>query len=309
MTSRPGRWLVVLGVVLASVLPVFAQRSAQAPVETTTRFQGADRRVAFELSGLWAPRQYEEQFERGPGRELGDYLGIPVNNAARLRADAYKGSWLSQPEWQCRPMQGDSIWRGPSQVRFWNEFDPITRLVTAIHEEGSRSYDRPIWMDGRPHPAQAAPHDWNGFSTGEWNGDILTVTTTHVKEGYVERNGLPRSDLATYRQHFLRYGDWLTVVTMVYDPVYLTEPFVLSSEYELNLHGSMTPYPCTVVEEIGDRPRGAVPHWLPGTNPAAREFAERYHVPLEAARGGAETAYPEYRLRMKAAAANDTRGR
>ena len=39
---------------------------------------------------------------------------------------------------------------------------------------------------------------------------------------------------------------------------------------------------------------------MPGTNQAVKEFAERYHVPVEAASGGAETAYPEYRLKMKA---------
>ena len=75
----------------------------------------------------------------------------------------------------------------------------------------------------------------------------------------------------------------------------------MTSEYELDLHQLMTPYPCTVVEEVTYRPKGDVPHRLPGTNTQIQEFAERYHVPAEAARGGAETAYPEYRLKMKAA--------
>ena len=33
------------------------------------------------------------------------------------------------------------------------------------------------------------------------------------------------------------------------------------------------------------------------------EFAQRFHVPEQAARGGAETMYPEYRKKMKDAAA------
>jgi hypothetical protein len=243
---------------------------------------------------------HEEQFERAPGRELGDYLGLPINEAARTRAESYKGSFMTLPEWQCRPMQGDSIWRGPALVKFTNEYDPVTRRLVAIRQEGSRSYERPIWMDGRPHPPANAPHDWNGFSTGVWIGDVLTTTNTHIKEGYLERNGVPRSDLATYRQHFIRYDNWLTVVTITYDPVYLTEPFILSSEYELDMRQQMQPYPCTVVEEI-DRPRGVFPHWLPGTNNSVTDFAERYKLPVEAARGGAETAYPEYRLKLRAA--------
>jgi len=292
---------IVVSLVVAFLLPLFAQ-SGRLEVSPTAQqdLYAPDPNSTFDLTGgLWVPRMHEEQFERAPGRELGDYLGLPINDAARKRAESYKGSFLTLPDWQCRPMQGDSIWRGPALVKFWNEYDPVTRTVIAIHEEGSRSYDRPIWMDGRPRPGENAPHDWNGFSTGEWVGDVLATTNTHVKEGYVERNGLPRSDLATYRQYFMRYDNWMTVVTIVHDPVYLTEPFILSSEYELDIHQQQTPYPCTVIEEV-DRPRGVFPHWLPGTNPAVADFAKRYKLPIEAARGGAETQYPEYRLKLKA---------
>ena len=35
--------------------------------------------------------------------------------------------------------------------------------------------ERIIWLDGRPHPPEAAPHTWMGFSTGEWQGNVLKV--------------------------------------------------------------------------------------------------------------------------------------
>ena len=54
----------------------------------------------------------------------------------------------------------------------------------------------------------------------------------------------------------------------------------------------MQPYPCESVEEVA-RPRGDVPHHLPGDNPYLTEFAERHHIPYAATRGGAATAYPE----------------
>jgi hypothetical protein len=41
-----------------------------------------------------------------------------------------------------------------------------------------------------------------------------------------------------------------------------------------------------------------VPNHLPGTNPYLTEFADWYGLPVEATRGGAETMYPEYRLKM-----------
>ena len=60
-------------------------------------------------------------------------------------------------------------------------------------------------LHGRPRaPSPNAQHSWQGFSTGEWEGDMLKVTTTHLKEGWVRRNGLPRSDKATLIEYFIR---------------------------------------------------------------------------------------------------------
>ena len=251
-----------------------------------------------DFSGEWAPRHHEDQPERAPGPELGDYLGIPINAAARMRADTWDASIQTLTEWQCRPHSADYIWRGPSQLKISKEVDPISRETVVIHAEWMRSVDRPIYMDGRPHPPENAPHTWAGFSTGRWNGNVLTVTTTHLKEGYLRRNGLPRSDKATLTEHWIRNGDILTAVVIMNDPVYLTEPFIRTSDYELALNQQVPPYPCGVVQEV-DRPKGAVPHWLPGTNPYLQEFGRRFGIPFEAVAGGAETMYPEYRTKLR----------
>lgn len=255
-----------------------------------------------DFSGEWAPRFYEDQPERVPGPELGDYLGLPINDAARERADTWDASLLTLPEWQCRPHSADYIWRGPSQLHISKEIDPVTRQITAFHAEWLRSIDRPIYLDGRPHPGPEAQHTWAGFTTAKWDGDVLTTKVTHLKEGYVRRNGIPRSDLATLTEHWIRHGDWLTVVTIVTDPVYLTEPFIRSTDYQLDLNQQIPPYPCDAVEEVTDRPKGTVPHHLPGTNKFLFEFADRLGIPHIAVRGGAETMYPEFRLKMAQAA-------
>jgi len=250
-----------------------------------------------DFSGEWAPRFYEDQPERVPGPELGDYLGLPINDAARMRADTWSASVQTLNEWQCRPHSADYIWRGPSALRISKEIDPVTRQITAFHAEWLRSVDRTVYLDGRPHPPDYAPHTWSGFSTAMWEGDMLTVTVTHLKEGYIRRNGVPRSDMATLTEHWIRHGNWLTIVEIVKDPVYLTEPFIRTTDYELDLHQQIPPYPCAVVEEV-DRPAGVVPHFLPGTNPSLTEFSSRHELPEEAARGGAETMYPKYQLKL-----------
>jgi len=251
-----------------------------------------------DFSGEWAPRFHEDQPERVPGPELGDYLGLPINEAARMRANTWSASMMTLPEWQCRPHSADYIWRGPSPVRISQEVNPLTRQVTAIHAEWLRSIDRPIYLDGRPHPPDYAAHTWAGFSTAKWEGDMLTIYTTHLKEGYIRRNGMARSDKATLVEHWMRHGKFLTVVTIVTDPVYLTEPFIRSTDYQLDLHQQIPPYPCEMVQEV-ERPKGDVPHILPGENTFLNEFPAKHGLPAAAAMGGAETMYPEYRKKLK----------
>src|SRR5579883_3013824 len=60
-----------------------------------------------DISGTWVAQYHEDQPERIPGPELGDYLGLPINAAARMRADSYDADLLTLPEYQCRPHPSD----------------------------------------------------------------------------------------------------------------------------------------------------------------------------------------------------------
>ncbi len=157
-------------------------------------------------------------------------------------------------------------------------------------------------MDGRPHPPEYAAHTWGGFSTGTWEGDRLRVKTTHLKEDYFRRNGVPQSDKATMTEYLMRRRfdnqDYLTWVIVAYDPVYLTEPLIRSTEYRLNLAQQVPPYPCTVVTEVV-RPDGVVPNWLPGKNDQIYSFSDYYGLPRSLYFDGAETMYPEYRQKLE----------
>ncbi len=258
----------------------------------------------YDLTGEWGARYHEDQLERIPGPELGDYLGLPITDAARLRADSWDASITTLPEWQCRPHPADYGTRGPADLRIWKDVDNQTQQIIAYHTHVQwQAQERTIWMDGRPHPSADDPHTWQGFSTGKWEGNQLTVITTHLKEGYIRRNGVPRSDRATLVEHWIRHGDFMTLVSIITDPVYLTEPFVRTTNWVLSPQQSIDPYPCEVAEEI-ERPEGSVPHHLPGANKFLTEFPKRFGLPERATRGGAETMYPEYRMSMRGSAAS-----
>ena len=253
-----------------------------------------------DLAGGWAQRFHEDAPERGAGPDIGDYLGLPINDAARLRADSWDAAKWTVPERQCEPHPADYAPRGPASMRIASSVDPVSQDVTAWHTTMMWMLpQRTIHMDGSPPPSAYAQHTWQGFSTGEWEGDMLKVTTTHLKEGWLRRNGVPRSDRATLVEYFIRHDDYLTLVTVVLDPVYLTEPFVRTSNWVSDPGFQLSPFSCIPTVEI-ERARDEVPHHLPGANRYLEEFADKHGMPPPATRGGAETMYPEYRERMRA---------
>jgi hypothetical protein len=251
------------------------------------------------LVGYWDPIFDEDVEERIPGPAMGDYLGLPITDAARLRAESWDASLLSLPEHQCKPHPSTYGFRGVGTLRIWEEREPESQQLIKLHTHIAwQAQHREIWMDGREHPPEYAAHTWQGFSTGHWEGDALVVETTHLKAGWMRRNGLPLSDRATMTDRFYRHGDLLTHVMIVEDPVYLSEPLVKTNGFELVPNGSMDPYPCESVVEI-EHPAGYVPHFLPGRNPFIKEFAEAHGIPFEATRGGAATALPEYQEQLR----------
>ena len=253
-----------------------------------------------DLTGNWVTRQHEDWEERTPGSLPVDYLGLPLNEDGRARALEYATARFSLPERQCYIYQPHYVVVGPPGVRIWSETDPVTghtlawKIGTPLNNPTIT-----IWMDGRPHPPEGAQHTFAGFTTGEWRGNTLTAYTTHIKEGYLRRNGVRSSDETTFSLHITRHDDTLTLTVVFYDPVYLTEPHILSRSLQLQPAGNFTsqlPSPCIVEAELpslqGD---GDVPHYLPGQNPFVDEMTKLYNIPREAVLGGAETMYPEYR--------------
>jgi hypothetical protein len=259
-----------------------------------------------DLTGVWVPPFHEDQPERIPGPSLADFLGLPINDSARKWALAWDPDRLTAQEHQCQVHTVAYMYRGPLLLRVWEERDPQTQNIVALRQYiNNYEQNRTIYMDGRPHPPDFYPHTWMGFSTGEWHGNILTVYTTHIKQGWHRRNGLPSSDRITLTEHFIRHGDQMTHVSIVEDPDYLEEPLIKSQDFALSLTAGLETqgtnllsnwlYPCEYVEEAPWRFRDRVQSFLPGENPFLDEFAKQHNIPRAAALGGAATMYPEYR--------------
>ena len=203
-----------------------------------------------DFTGEWAPLYHEDSPERLPGPELGDYLELPINEAARMRAESYDADRISVvQEYQCRPHGADYA----------------LRIDT---DEGMQT--RLLHFDGKP-PANAGP-SWQGYSVANWEkpprgpgtpapglgavrqglqGRAPEVVTTQLRSGYLRKNGAPYSANAVVREFYdlftERNGDtWFVVTTVVEDPTYLTEPFVTSSNFKKQPNASgFNPTPCS----------------------------------------------------------------
>ena len=138
-----------------------------------------------DFSGEWAPLYHEDGPERLPGPELADYTELPINDAARMRGrHLRRRPHLRGPAIPVPPARraitpcaaSATCASGAKSIR-------LTQRLIAFHTHLlAWDSERTIWMDGRPHPPDFAPHTWQGFSTGVWEGNMLTITTTHLKK-------------------------------------------------------------------------------------------------------------------------------
>src|SRR5262245_44302190 len=84
------------------------------------------------LTGMWAPSFHEDQVERIPGPDVGDYAGLPINDAMRMRADAWDASLLTLPEHQCKPHPSTYGFRGVGNLRISADVDDKTQSIVRL---------------------------------------------------------------------------------------------------------------------------------------------------------------------------------
>jgi hypothetical protein len=122
-----------------------------------------------DISGNWTALYHEDQPHRIPGPELGDYTGIPLNDAGRLKADSWDASILTLREHQAKPHPSTYSLRGPANIRITRELDPVTQEAIGYELFGTFGQaTRLIWLDGRPHPPEHAAHTRAAGTATAW---------------------------------------------------------------------------------------------------------------------------------------------
>jgi hypothetical protein len=238
-------------------LPLHAQRGrgAQAAAPVT-----AKATAPIDLTGYWVSLVTEDWRWRMVTPAKGDYPSIPLNEAGRRFADGWDPAKDEAEGNQCRSYGAGNITRQPGRLHITWEDDDTLRVDTDAGTQ-TRLFHFGDWKSPGGEPT------WQGDSAAQWElagsgrgargqaaqsrGGDLKVTTTRMRPGYLQKNGVPYSGNAVVTEYFHRTiednGDsWLIVTTIVDDRQYLTGQFARSSHFKkLPDASGWDPKPCT----------------------------------------------------------------
>lgn len=232
----------------------------------------------FDLTGYWVSIITEDWRWRMVTPAKGDYASVPINVAAKRSADLWDPAKDEAAGEQCKSYGAPAIMRIPERVHITWQDDNTLKLETDAGQQ-TRLFHFGNWKE-----AEGAPATWQGDSVAEWEfpgrggpgtgsaaaagasrpGDkpaprfgSLKVVTTHIRPGYLRKNGVPYSDKATLTEYWDMYAEhlmtgshkderWFVVTTIVDDPVYLQGPWVTSLNFKGEPDGSKwEPQPCS----------------------------------------------------------------
>ena len=104
---------------------------------------------------------------------------------------------------------------------------------------------RSVAMDGEPPPADQAHTDL-GYSVGRWEGDVLTIDTTHMSGGTITNGDRPLSLEGRVTERYWREpGSMdLQLELEIVDPVNYTESFPMGREFIWAPEEEVRPWVC-----------------------------------------------------------------
>jgi hypothetical protein len=230
--GRDPKRIALLWVLFGAV--VYAQRGA-APAEAPKAAAPID------LTGYWVSIVSEDWRYRMVTPTKGDFQGVPVTADAAKVAEAWDPDADTKAGNQCRSYGAPAIMRVPGRIHVTWADDKTLKLET---DAGSQT--RTFGFDA----ATKSERTWQGDSTAEWDlqpsgrggasntprRGSLKVTTSNLKNGYLRKNGVPYSEDAKLTEYFdvvhSRDGrTLLMVLSIVDDPKYLRQPFIVSTQF------------------------------------------------------------------------------
>ena len=206
-----------------------------------------------DLTGYWVSVVNEDWRYRMVTPAKGDYKGVPITQEALKIVNAWDPKADDAAGNQCKSYGAAAIMRVPGRLHITWQDDNTMRVDL---DAGTQTR---LLQFGQPAPAGAPT--WQGQSIARWerpgrgnpgvSAGSLVVTTTNMRAGYLRKNGVPYSENAKVTEYFdlsplPGSGQVIVVTTVVDDPRYLLQPFIVSSHFKKEADGSKwDPTPCS----------------------------------------------------------------
>ncbi len=194
-----------------------------------------------DLTGYWVSIVTEDWRYRMVTPAPGDYNGVPMTPAATRIAEAWDPAKDEAAGDQCKSYGAPAILRVPERLHIDWQDDNTLRMETDAGKQ-TRVFHFGNWKapDGPPTLQGDSVAEWEvqrGGGRGAPANGTLKVATSHLKAGYLRKNGVPYSENTDLVEYYdlvkERNGDQLLVVTIVVtDPMYLRESFIISSQFK-----------------------------------------------------------------------------
>jgi len=221
-----------------------AQPPAPGPPKT------AREEAPIDLTGYWISVVTQDWRYRMLSPAKGDYASVPLNAEGRKLADAWDPARDEAGGNQCKAYGAAAIMRVPGRLHITWEDDQTLRIDTEAGGQTRLLHFRVDVSTGEPQ--------WQGDSSAKWEvirarrpphpvstvvGGTLKVVTTHMRPGYLRKNGVPYGEKAVMTEYFdvtAEPNGWrsLLLTTIIEDPQYLTSTFLLNTPFRMLPDGS-----------------------------------------------------------------------
>ena len=204
----------------------------------------------------------------------GDTASLPLNQAGLNAAKQWDPAKDVAAGEQCRSFGAAGIMRLPVRLHVtWQDDTTLKMDIDNGRQTRLFRFDRnakppaePQWQ-GHSLAGWETVADGQGLAPGTGGGGnqingaalsgSLKVVTTHMKPGYLRRNGVPYSGNALMTEFFDRTSEangdsWLIVTSIIEDPAYLNIPLMLSTHFKREPDGAkFNPRSCEITPPTG----------------------------------------------------------
>jgi hypothetical protein len=249
----------VLAAVLTASCLYGQEEETSAPAAKPVAQKTAREEAPIDLTGYWTAVVTQDWRWRMVTPKKGDFPGLPLNPEGKKIANAWDPAKDDASGEQCKAYGAPALMRMPTHLHISWLDDNTLQIETDAGTQSRRFH----FHGSKP---QAGDPGWQGMSIAQWefvrtkipphvpgpvHGGSLKVVTTHLRAGYLRKNGVPYSANAVLTEYFdvtTEPNGWQSILltTIIEDPEYLTQSILLNTNFrKLPDASGWNPTPCS----------------------------------------------------------------